>query len=84
MESPDKKWTAFIRNFNVFIRSNSDKKEYQLSYDGGLGNYYSSYFRWSDDSRKLISYRVKPAEKHMIYYIESSPARPASAKTLFV
>ena len=38
-----------------------------------LGNYYSSYFRWSEDSRKLISYRVKPAEKHMIYYIESSP-----------
>jgi dipeptidyl aminopeptidase/acylaminoacyl peptidase len=73
MESPDKKWTAFIRNFNVFIRSNSDKKEYQLSFDGGLGNYYSSYFRWSEDSRKLISTRVKAAEKHMIYYIESSP-----------
>jgi dipeptidyl aminopeptidase/acylaminoacyl peptidase len=73
MESPDKKWTAFIKNYNVFIRSAYDNKEYQLSYDGGLGNYYSSYFRWSDNSRKLMSYRVIPAEKHMIYYIESSP-----------
>jgi dipeptidyl aminopeptidase/acylaminoacyl peptidase len=71
--SPDKKWTAFIRNFNVYIRSNDDNKEYQLSYDGGVGEYYSSYFKWSDNSKKLISYRVKPAEKHMIYYIESSP-----------
>jgi dipeptidyl aminopeptidase/acylaminoacyl peptidase len=71
--SPDKKWTALVRDFNVWIRSNDDKKEFRLSYDGGLGNYYSSYFRWSDDSKKLMAYRVKPAEKHMIYYIESSP-----------
>jgi dipeptidyl aminopeptidase/acylaminoacyl peptidase len=73
VESPDKKWIAFVKNYNVFIRSNDDKKEYQLSYDGGVGEYYSSYFKWSDDSKKLISCRVKPAEKHMIYYIESSP-----------
>ncbi len=71
--SPDKKWAAFIKNFNVYIRSNDDKKEYQLSYDGGLGEYYSSYFKWSEDSRKLVSCKVIPAEKHMIYYIESSP-----------
>jgi dienelactone hydrolase/Tol biopolymer transport system component len=73
VESPDKKWTAFIRNYNVFVRSNDDKKEYQLSFDGGTGEYYSSYFIWSPDSKKLVSNRVKPAEKHMIHYIESSP-----------
>jgi dipeptidyl aminopeptidase/acylaminoacyl peptidase len=71
--SPDKKWTAFIRNYNVFIRSNDDKKEYQLSFDGGTGEYYSSYFKWSEDSRKLVTSRVRPAEKHMIHYVESSP-----------
>lgn len=73
VDSPDRKWTAFIRNYNVYIRSNDDKKEYQLSFDGGVGEYYSSYFKWSDDSKKLVSCRVKPSEKHMIYYIESSP-----------
>lgn len=73
VESPDKKWTAFIKNYNVYIRSNGDRKEFQLSYDGGTGEYYSSYFKWSADSRKLISNRVRPAEKHMIHYIESSP-----------
>jgi len=72
--SPDKKWTAFIKNFNIFVRSNDDKKEYQLSFDGGIGEYYSSYIKWSSDSKKLVSSRVKPAEKHIIYYIESSPA----------
>lgn len=73
VESPDKKWTAFVKDYNVYIRSGSDKKEYQLSNDGGLGEYYSTFIRWSPDSRKLMAYRVRPAEKHMIYYIESSP-----------
>jgi dipeptidyl aminopeptidase/acylaminoacyl peptidase len=73
VESPDKKWTAFIRNYNVFVISNDDKKEYQLSIDGGTGEYYSSYFLWSGDSKKLVTSRVRPAEKHMIHYIESSP-----------
>ncbi|MBN2862755.1 MAG: DPP IV N-terminal domain-containing protein [Bacteroidales bacterium] len=71
--SPDKKWMAYIRDFNVWIRSNTDEKEYQLSYDGGKGEYYSSFIKWSPDSRKIVSCRVKPAEKHLIYYIESSP-----------
>lgn len=74
VDSPDKKWTAFIRNFNVFVRSNEDKKEYQLSYDGGTGEYYSSFIKWADDSKKLVSCRVKPAEEYVIHYIESSPS----------
>jgi dipeptidyl aminopeptidase/acylaminoacyl peptidase len=74
VDSPDRKWTAYIKSYNVWVRSKDDKKEFQLSYDGGLGNFYSSYIKWSDDSKMLISARVKPAEKHMIYYVESSPA----------
>jgi dienelactone hydrolase len=73
VKSPNEKWTAFIKDFNVYIRSNEDKKEYQLSFDGGLGEYYSSFIIWSPDSKKLVCNRIKPAEKNMIYYIESSP-----------
>lgn len=73
VESPDKKWVAFIKNYNVYLRKADDKKEYQLSYDGAVGNYYSSYIQWSPDSRKLVSCRVRPAEKHIIHYISSSP-----------
>jgi dipeptidyl aminopeptidase/acylaminoacyl peptidase len=72
--SPDKKWIAFIRNFNVWVRSADNNKEFQLSFDGGLGEYYSSFMKWSPDSRKIVSCRVKPAEKHIIHYIESSPS----------
>ena len=73
VESPDKKWVAFIKNYNVYLRKADDKKEYQLSYDGAVGNYYSSYIQWSPDSRKLVSCKVRPAEKHIIHYISSSP-----------
>jgi len=75
VKSPDLKWIAFIRNYNVFVRAadGKDKKDYQLSYEGALGEYYSSYIRWSPDSKKLVAYRVKPAERHMIHYVQSSP-----------
>lgn len=78
--SPDKKLTAFIRDFNVWIRNESDKKEYQLSYDGGIGKYYSASIVWAPDSKKLMAYKVLPAEKHMISYIESSPADQVQPK----
>nr|MBP8960208.1 DPP IV N-terminal domain-containing protein [Bacteroidales bacterium] len=69
----DKKWTAYIKNYNVYVKSDSLNKEYQLSYDGGTGEYYSSFIKWSPDSKKLVTCRVRPAEKHIIHYIESSP-----------
>ncbi|MDX8338987.1 DPP IV N-terminal domain-containing protein [Draconibacterium sp. IB214405] len=71
--SPDKLWTAFIRNDNVYIRNNEDNKEYQLSYDGAPGDFYSSYISWSPDSKKLAVNRVRDNVKRQIYYVESSP-----------
>jgi dipeptidyl aminopeptidase/acylaminoacyl peptidase len=74
ISSPDKKWTAFIRDFNLWIRNEADKKEYQLSNDGGNGKYYSAFIYWAPGSDKLMAYKVRPAVRHMISYIESSPA----------
>ena len=73
--SPDKKMIAFIRDYNLWISKPEENKEYQLSNDGGIGRYYSSYTRWSPDSKKIMAYKVLPAEKHMINYIESSPEK---------
>jgi dipeptidyl aminopeptidase/acylaminoacyl peptidase len=74
VQSPDKKWTAYIRDFNVWVKDESDKKEYQLSYDGCNGKYYSAFIYWAPGSDKLMTCKVRPAVKHMISYIESSPA----------
>ena len=73
VSSPDDKWEAYIEDFNVLVKNKETGDSYRLSYDGGTGFYYSSYMLWSPDSRRLLAYKVKPAEKHMIHYIESSP-----------
>ena len=73
--SPDGKWEAVIKNFNVFIRSKDKKDEFALSYDGSEGNYYVyRSLLWSPDSKKLIAARLRPGFHRIIQYIESSPA----------
>ena len=65
--SPDGKWTAFIKNDNVYVREVATGKEKQLSQDGTLSNYYSSYIQWSPDSKSVVSCRSRPAEKRYVY-----------------
>lgn len=72
--SPDGKWVAYVRENNVWVREKATGRERQLSYDGTIGFYYSSYIRWSPDSRKLVSCKLRPAEKRYVYYVESSPS----------
>lgn len=72
--SPDSVWTAFIKNSNVYIKARNGKEEFQLSYDGNPGDYYSVYIKWSPDSKKIAVSKVRPNVKRYIYMVESSPA----------
>ena len=71
--SPDSNYAAFIRNYNVYIRDRTSDIEYALSFDGSEGDYYSSFFRWSPDSKNLATLKVRDNKKHIIYFVESSP-----------
>ncbi|MDP4269828.1 MAG: DPP IV N-terminal domain-containing protein [Bacteroidota bacterium] len=73
VQSPDGKQTAFIKNYNVYIKENATGKEKALSNDGSNGEYYSAYLSWSPDSKKVAAMKIRPAEKHFIYFVESSP-----------
>lgn len=72
--SPDGRHIAYIKNDNVCVKELSTGREKQLSLDGTPGNYYSAYIRWSPDSKKVASCRIRPVEKRYVYYVESSPA----------
>ena len=72
--SPDGKYVAFIKNDNVCVRNIKTGEEKQLSQDGTMANYYSSYIYWSPDSKYVASCRIRPTEKRYVYYVESSPA----------
>lgn len=74
--SPDRRWEAFVRNYNLYIRSakGSAKEEFPLSFEGTEGDSYTlASIAWSPDSRKLAVYRTHRGMHRMIDYIESSP-----------
>ncbi len=72
--SPDGRKEAYIKNSNVYVHDYATGKEKALSIDGTDGNYYSSWIRWSPDSKKVASCKIRPAEKRYVYYVESSPS----------
>ena len=73
--SPDEKWEAFIKNYNVWLRTKDKKEEFALSWEGSEGDYYTlQSISWAPDSKKLAAYRVKPGYHRKIQYVESSPA----------
>lgn len=46
--SPDGKWIAFTRNYNLFIRSTTNGREYQLSTQGKKDYEFGTYYGWFD------------------------------------
>ena len=72
--APDSTWEAYIKNDNLYVRSRDNKKEeYQLTFDGSEGGFYSSNIAWSPDSRKLTTNWLRPGFERLVHYIESSP-----------
>jgi dipeptidyl aminopeptidase/acylaminoacyl peptidase len=72
--SPDKQWEAYIKDNNVYVRPVGVKEEgLALSYDGTDKHYYSARFRWSPDSRKLVTVRIQDVTERQIPLIASSP-----------
>jgi len=73
--SPDGKWEAFIRNYNLGLRDKATKAESLLSRDGSEGNYYTfDSITWAPDSKKLVALRLRRGYHRVIQYVESSPA----------
>lgn len=74
VDSPDKKYTAYIKNNNIYVRKNGDvKTEKQLTFDGSPGEYYRSQIQWSSDSKKIAVSKVRKAEVRKLTLFESSP-----------
>ena len=73
--SPDKKWLAYVTNYNIVVRSADGKQTSVLSTDGSEGDFYSAdTIVWSPDSTHLVAYRIRPGYHRMVQYIDSSPA----------
>ncbi len=72
--TPDGKYVVFHRDNNLWISpSDSMSAARPLTTNGDSTYYYSSWGRFSPDGRYFATVRIKPAPKHYVYYVESSP-----------
>ncbi len=79
--SPDGKWEALVRNFNVYVREAGQADGVLLSTDGSEGvPYQLQTIVWSPDSTKVAAYRVRPGHNRVVHYVESSPADQVQPK----
>lgn len=46
--SPDGKWIAYVKDYNLFIKSTKTTRKYQLSFNGKKGFEYASWYGWYD------------------------------------
>lgn len=47
-KSPNGKWIAFARDYNLFIKSTQTNEEHQLSFDGKKNFEYATWYGWYD------------------------------------
>jgi len=72
-ESPDGKWSASIRDYNLYVKNLETNEEIAFTEDGTEENAYSERFYWSPDSTKLLVLRRIKGDDRKVYIIESSP-----------
>jgi dipeptidyl aminopeptidase/acylaminoacyl peptidase len=82
VRSPDGKWTAFLRKYNVFVHEQASGKDFQLSTDGVPADSYETDFKWSPDSKKLVALKTLDGEHHTVYEVQSSPPDQLQPKLL--
>jgi dipeptidyl aminopeptidase/acylaminoacyl peptidase len=70
-KSPDAKWTAFVREGNLFVRPQAGA-ERQLSQDGTTNHSYGR-IEWSPESDVIVAWRIDPGDSKEVFNIESSP-----------
>ncbi len=78
LRSPDGKWDAYIKGWNIYIRPVKDDKpageEIALTLDGSENLRYDNWFlSWSPDSKKIATVKVQEIQERRIPLIESAP-----------
>jgi dipeptidyl aminopeptidase/acylaminoacyl peptidase len=72
--SPDGKYVAVVREYNLYLRTSDGGEEVRLSEDGKPGDAYDgARIFWSPDSKHIVALRTEPEQEHKVYTVESSP-----------
>jgi dipeptidyl-peptidase 4 len=71
-DSPDRQWTAIIKDHNLALRS-AKGDETVLTTDGTAEDEYTPAFFWSPDSTRLVAMKTRHGDERKIYMVDSSP-----------
>ncbi|REH00947.1 S9 family peptidase [Flavobacterium aquicola] len=71
--SPNKKWLAFIKDNNVFVKPVSGGEAVQFTKDGTKEKPYGS-LAWSPDSKYIVGYHITPIVDLPVHYVLTSVA----------
>ena len=72
--SPDGTLMVFHKDNNLWVcPPDSISSAHALTTNGDSTYYYSAWGRFSPDGKYFATVRIKPAPKHYVYYVESSP-----------
>lgn len=80
--SPNGKWRAFVRNWNLWVRNVSSGKEIQLTTDGFKNYGYGSrkdggtVVRWSPNSKLLVAFRQDQRKVKDMYTVVTRVGHP--------
>ena len=68
-KSPDGKWIAYTKDYNLFIKSIESNKEFQLSTEGERGYEYATWYGWYD---KMEGENGKRPKRFFVNWSEDS------------
>ena len=85
--SPDGRWAAFIRNYNLWVRKISNNKEVQLTFDGKEDYGYATnnagwtkgpgpVILWSPDSKKIATFQHDGRGVGEMYMVSTKSGHP--------
>ncbi len=72
-DSPDGKWTAVVRDHDVFLRDKEKDIETRLTEGGTAEDGYEPGVFWAPDSAHLVALKTAKGQEHKVSFIESSP-----------
>jgi dipeptidyl-peptidase-4 len=72
-DSPDGKWSTFVRDHKLFLREKANGAETALATEGIEADGYESGVFWSPDAKSLVALRTAKGDTRKVYLIESSP-----------
>lgn len=72
--SPDGKMQVVFHGYNVYLKYINNDTERAFTHDGSAENYYGGSVYWSPNSLYFVLMRTIPAQKHIVYEVDSSPS----------